>query len=316
MSTFAQIKTRVEGYLIDTPAFTVGLVGDWINKAVADAEGRHNYRHMAKTVEFTTAAETRLLGARPADWKEARGALEPPFLTYNDGGSRELAWAESATQMRRQFSVDDSLEAGAPKFILDEPEDGLLVYPYSDSKSDYPDLEYRVSIPYWAYSALLVNGGDTNFWTNDTAGEWFLTFYAMAEGALANRDTQEATIYFERAEVERKKSVRRSKQQATKPPHNWSSGGASTATGASPHVDRRRSWQIGTQRTPKTAASSASTRRTPVPRARPWLPISAWTTTKRTTPTWASTKSSKCSTTPRTPPSPPVRWGYGTTAGC
>lgn len=218
MSTFAQIKTRVEGYLIDTPAFTVGLVGDWINKAVADAEGRHNYRHMAKTVEFTTAAETRLLGARPADWKEARGALEPPFLTYNDGGSRELAWAESATQMRRQFSVDDSLEAGAPKFILDEPEDGLLVYPYSDSKSDYPDLEYRVSIPYWAYSALLVNGGDTNFWTNDTAGEWFLTFYAMAEGALANRDTQEATIYFERAEVERKKSVRRSKQQATKPP--------------------------------------------------------------------------------------------------
>lgn len=213
MATFQQLQERVAGYLIDTPAFTSGLVPSWINKAIRDAEDRHNYRHMERVFEATTVAGERVLAARPADWKMAR---EAPYLLHDDGETKELGWAASREQMRRQFGEDNPQDAAEPRFIMDDAEDGLLVYPLSDSDSDYSDGEYRVRVPYWGYSPALTGGSSTNWWTDNR--EWYLVFYAAAEGFLANRDTQEATVYLERAEVERQKSVRTNKQQANKPP--------------------------------------------------------------------------------------------------
>ena len=216
MPTFAELKTRVAGYLIDNPNFTTSLVGAWINKAMDDAEGRHNYRHMKRVLQATTVAEQRKLADLPDDWKAVR---EAPYYLRDDGSTREMAWAASQHMMRRQFDEGDATDQGDPRFLLihDEDETGgeLLVYPYPDGGSDHPDAEYRIHVPYWAYTAPLVDNNDTNWWTDNW--HWYLTFYAAAEGFLANRDTQEATIYIERAEGERTKSVRRSKQQQTKP---------------------------------------------------------------------------------------------------
>lgn len=214
MPTFAQLKTRVEGYLIELPTFTTGLVGDWINKAITDAEGRHNYHHMEATLTATTTVGVRALAAEPSDWKEVR---EAPFYLTDDGETEEMAWGITRQLMRRQFAEQDTDDDGAPEFLLVDENDGILVYPFPDGSSDYTDGEYRIHIPYWAYSPALVNNNDTNWWTDNW--EWFLTFYAAAEGFLANRDTQEATIYLERAEVERQKSRRRDKQRQRKPVH-------------------------------------------------------------------------------------------------
>lgn len=212
MPTFAELKTRVEGYLIDTPSFTINLVGAWINKAIDDAEGRHNYAHMERTLEATTVVDTRFLAAEPSDWKAPRAA---PYFLRDDGSTREMAWGVSRHLMRRQFDEEDTDSDGDPEFLLLDENDGVLVYPFPDGNSDYTDGEYRVRAPYWGYSTMLVADGDTNWWTDNW--EWYLTFYAAAEGLLANRDSQEATIYIERAEVERQKSMRRSKQKQVRP---------------------------------------------------------------------------------------------------
>jgi len=211
MPTFAQLKTRVSGYLIDNPAFTTALVGDWLNKAIDDAEGRHNYSHMERTLTGVTALDTRLVDTRPADWKMARAA---PFYLRNDGSTREMSWGITGQMMRRQFAEGDPDEDGDPKFLLEDG-DNLTVYPYPDGGSDYTDKEYRIHVPYWGVTPALTGANGTNWWTDNW--HWYLTFYAAAEGFLVNRDTTEATIYIERAEAERQKSVRRSKQQQTKP---------------------------------------------------------------------------------------------------
>ncbi len=217
MATFGTLKTRVAGYLIDNPSFTTALIGDWINKAIDDAEGRHNFRHMKQVFQATTTAGTRKLADLPSNWKEER---DPPYALHDDGTTREMAWAASAHMMRRQFATGDTTDDGDPRYLLlhDEGDTSeLWVYPFMDGASDYVDGEYRIHVPYWAYSAPLSADGDTNWWTDNW--EWYLTFYAAAEGFLANRDTQEATIYIERAEAERQKAVRRSKQQQLKSPN-------------------------------------------------------------------------------------------------
>lgn len=215
MATFAQLKTRVEGYLIDRVTFTDNLIGDWINKAVREAEERHNYQHMRARLEATTTVDTRLLVAKPSDWKEPQRAA--PWFLRNDGSTKEMAWSVPM-QVRRQFAEGDTDDDGDPELLVEAEDDvnNLLVYPYPDGGSDYVDGEYRIKVPYWAFSADLVNDGDTNWFTDNA--EWFLTFYAAAEGFLANRDTQEATIYLERAEAERQKTVRVSKRTQAKGP--------------------------------------------------------------------------------------------------
>lgn len=197
MATFAQLKTRVKDYLIDVPTKTDALVGAWINRAVRVAEEQHNFRHMEALHEATTTVSTRKLDDKPSDWKENR---EPPYFLREDGSTREMAWSPSGTDMRRQFDVEDTDDQGDPDFLL-ETETELHVFPFPDGASDWDsDFEYRIKVPYWAYTAELVNDGDTN-WFTDKA-EWYVTFFAVAEGLLFNRDTQEATLYLERAATE------------------------------------------------------------------------------------------------------------------
>lgn len=207
MATFAQLKTRVKDYLIDVPTKTDALVGDWINRAITKAEERFNFQHMMASQEFTTVEDTRVLSSSlPTRWKSLR---DMPFFTEDDSfqATQEIGHATSEGDMRRQYA---ELDDGSPDFLLfSEADDEIQVWPLPDGESDHDDGEYRITVPYWRKTAALANDGDTNWFTDNA--EWYVTFFAAAEGFLFNRDEQ-AAVFFERANAELAQLVRTNKQ--------------------------------------------------------------------------------------------------------
>lgn len=208
MPDFSALKTRVKDYLIDVPTKTNALVGDWINLAVREAEERFNFKHMKSITTLTTTEGTSNLSnpiiARFKSFKEpAFSILDDEFNTM-----RELGMMVSSSDVFRRFGSD---ETGAPEYIsFEHNPDRIVVYPIPDGESDYSDGEYRIFIEFWRYSAPLVNNSDTNWFTDNA--EWYVTFRAVAEGMLFNRDHGEAEIYFGRANAELLKHVRTNKQ--------------------------------------------------------------------------------------------------------
>jgi hypothetical protein len=201
MPTFVALKDRVADYLIDVPTKTSSLLGAWINRAQKVAEDRHNFRHMEGEVAAVTVQDQRFLVARPDGWK---GIREAPYHLREDGTSKEMAWVPEGTLARRLFSPEGDLSDGAPRYLQDTKE-GLLVWPFPDGNSDYLDREYRIRVPFWGYTDHLAADTDENWWTEEA--EWYLTFYAAGEGLLFNRDREEATIMFERANGEYQRLV-------------------------------------------------------------------------------------------------------------
>jgi hypothetical protein len=212
MPTFAQLQDRVKDYLIDVPSTTSALVSAWLNKALRDAEKVHDFSHMEAEFEASTVENTRLLAAKPDRWKKPR---EAPYFLRDDGSTREMAWAADRQDMRRQFAEGDEDDDGPPMFLLEKDAE-LLVYPFPDGDSDHDDGEYRVHVPYWRYSPLLSAGGDTNWFTDNA--EWYLTFQAVAEGMIMNRDTDEATLYLERGRDELRRVVTEDKRSRARQP--------------------------------------------------------------------------------------------------
>jgi hypothetical protein len=189
---FATAQTLTGQYINDLPADTQALIPVWINDAVRDAEARHNFRHMEAEHTFTTAVAVHALGSKSAlsrEWKEARTA---PWLQRDDGSRREVLWAPSQSEMVRQYSLD-SLDKGAPEFVL-ETEAGFSVFPFPDGEADWAGGEYRLHLPYWAYSPELTNPADTNPVLNGDFG-LYVVYFAAALGHVFNEDDERAAKY-------------------------------------------------------------------------------------------------------------------------
>lgn len=202
MPDLATLRQRVKDYLIDVPAETENLIDTWINKAARQAQEKHNFWVMAENLSLTTTAGVRTLGSLPADWKERRA---DPWLHFGTDGSAHIDWAVSEAQMIALYSEDDPDDKGEPVFIL-ETGANFEVFPFPDGESRWDDGEYRVAIPYWAYLAELSQDGDTNWFTDNA--EWYLLFFAVAEGMFFNREEERAAQYLQRAtnEFERLRS--------------------------------------------------------------------------------------------------------------
>jgi hypothetical protein len=202
---FDTIVTNVENYLLDLPAETVALVPTWVNEAIKDAEKRYNFTHMKREqLLIETTVNQRFLIAIAANWKEDRVL---PYLTDNNGFTGEIDWAPSNSDMVRQYSDDPTVDIGAPQFLLNEYDETLETYvynvfPYPDGQSQYTNGEYRVNIPYYAYTGDL-SGSENNFITNN--GEFYVIYKAVAMGMFFNRDEQRGGAYDQLAEREYKK---------------------------------------------------------------------------------------------------------------
>lgn len=204
MGTFAQIKSRVERYLIDLPEGVSDEIDGWVNEGINTAEDRYNFRAMQATAQFTTADGVREL-TKPSDWKEMRVV---PWLD-EDGHTEEIKWAPSHSEMVRMFNQDPDLDYGKPKFLL-ETETQLIIYPYPDETSLNDDDNFIINVPYWKTLAELSADADNNYFTN--AMEDYVVFFAIAEGLVFNREEERAAVYVSKAEQKFQQAMRKDKR--------------------------------------------------------------------------------------------------------
>lgn len=201
MATFANMKTEVLTLVIDTPTAVQTLVGSFVNRAHRKLQVKHNFKVMESEVSFTTntaQADTRVLGARPSDWKMPRGN---PYYIESLGGFMELSYAPSKGEALARYGNDPDLDYGSPRVIVEDdlPQE-FDVYPFPDGLSDYSDGEYRITIPYWKFLSPLVSDNDEDWLT--TNAEQYIIYQAVAEAFYANEDEQRAQIWERRAKPE------------------------------------------------------------------------------------------------------------------
>jgi hypothetical protein len=180
MAVFANIYEKVAGEIIDTSAEIQNRIPGWINQAFRDAEKKPgiNLRHMERlTFIDTVAAQRALASGKPSDWKEKR---DEPWRLYANGDTGGLEWAPSEAEMRARYPYSNTARTGAPVYILETP-DGFEVYPFSDGQGDFGG-QYRIAIPYYGMTPLLVGDGETNWWTENA--EEFLKHQAAGYGLL------------------------------------------------------------------------------------------------------------------------------------
>jgi hypothetical protein len=189
MATFQEIRERVESYLLDDVPETNALIPAFVNDAVRKAEEDYNLTDMKRMLEVVTIEGARVLEALPADWKQRR---DDPWVEQSSGAVHEIQWAPSQSEMLRQYGNSTEFDSGSPRFVLEEQNE-LWVYPLPDDRSSFSDGDYRLRIPYWGYSPELASNDDENYMTRKA--EWYLIYYAVAEGFLKNQDERQAAIY-------------------------------------------------------------------------------------------------------------------------
>lgn len=193
--TYAEIKAAVFRALIDATVAVQTDIPRLVNQAIVDIEGRFNFKAMQANQAYVTTTGSRTLtpGTIPADFKEYRGK---PYYTENLGGSRELDLVSKSSIMHRRWATDD---IGDPHQLLVDA--GVLeVWPLPDGIGDYPDGEYRITLPYWKLLPDLVNDADTNWFTLNAPQ--YIINWAVSEGFALDWDEKRSDWWGTRAEKE------------------------------------------------------------------------------------------------------------------
>lgn len=210
-TTYSAMQTRVNRRVIDLPAAVQAEVPQLLNVALAKLQERHNFKVMERELAVYTAVNSHTIlqsvggsavtipTAPAINFKEWRG--EPWFLRYQDGSPRAVTWAPSREAIWGALSNGGAIssDTGFPMVLLEEISDdtnarGISVYPLPDGNSDYSDGEYRLTLPYYAYVAVLSAAGDHNWFTDQASGEEYLVRWATAEAHALNWDFEKFQI--------------------------------------------------------------------------------------------------------------------------
>lgn len=207
--TFQTLQQRVETRVIDLPSAVLAEIPTLINDAIHWICGFHNFRVMLAETAFVTTAATHTLGQIPADWKEPRSVA---YYVANAGWTKQIEWQPSREYMYRRWEANDPLQVGPPRDILlseaesvdfpdpNNPDNDLTalylqIWPFSDGRSDWPDGQYRVKVPYWRYLPDLAASTDHN-WFSDW-GDQFIIGYATWQAFLLDWDEARAAQWME-----------------------------------------------------------------------------------------------------------------------
>jgi hypothetical protein len=203
MATFLDIKTRVLRRLIDAPPAITAEIGELVNDALREVQDRFNFPWMRTTVSFTTAAGTHTLGATPTDLKCFR---ERPYWIENTQGRVHKFPPVRAKEPALNDATDQQI--GPPRALVQDVQaaatgtSSLLVYPLSDSASDYTDGQYRIVVPYYKYLSEFSSDGDSNVATLDRRLVRFMVDWATKLGHEMNWDAPKAEQWATLAEKE------------------------------------------------------------------------------------------------------------------
>lgn len=198
MPNFAALKSEVLALVIDTPTTVQSYVGSYVNRAIRSLQKRHGFKDMEASTTLTTTISTRILGARPALWKQARG--KPYFIGELDGFA-ELEWTPQIGQAVALYGDNPDFDFGAPAALYEDAVNlQFLVYPYPDGLSTNTDGEYRITVPYWSFTSDLVSDTDQNWFTDNA--EDYIIYKAVSDAHFANQDEQRADVWAQRARQE------------------------------------------------------------------------------------------------------------------
>lgn len=200
MATYSDLQTRIKRNLIDTPTSVQLEVPLLINEALKTLQGKHNFQVQKATHNVTTAQSGIVLGAVPEDWKEFRGR---PYFLSEQGARQTLLTVAANTQDMFAYR-GNNLDKGSPRYItIDFPDTGgqsvFIIMPTSNQLSDYPDGEYRITIPYWRYLPALSGDLDQNWFTINETAVSYIVKRCVADGFYMNEDEQRAQTWEGRA---------------------------------------------------------------------------------------------------------------------
>lgn len=194
--TFLEIKTRVQTRIIDLPTAVQNELSFLVNDAIRAAQRMYNYRAMEQTQVFVTTPGSLTLGTLPR-FKEYKDK-GPYMLRQRTVAKRFLTALEPDARMAVLNDVDLPDE---PQFVLntiaDDGSTTLTIAPYPDSNSDWDDGNYRIVVPYYAYTAKLVNDGDTNWFTENA--EDYIVAQATARGFQLDWDYDSMALWLQDA---------------------------------------------------------------------------------------------------------------------
>jgi len=205
--TYQEIQTAALEALIDPVAIVSNAVPRLVNQAIRELEGRFKFKAMQANANYTTLVNTNTLvgnaGALPADFKAFRGR---PYYVEFLGSTGPMDIVLSKELVQRRWDTNDF--ADPHSIVVD---DGLFVYPQADGASDYPDGEYRITIPYWKTLGNLVNPTDTNWFTENAAQ--YLINWTVKEGFAIDWDEARMNVWDDRAEKQALRVILEGKKQ-------------------------------------------------------------------------------------------------------
>lgn len=195
MATFSDLQADVQVRIIDLPPRVTAAVPYLINQAIKRLCRRHNFKAMEQELSLTTAVGVNTLTTSVAStFKELRG--KPYRVDYTQGQATPLGMVAKADALR---VYGNASSPGQPEVVVDGGIAALtglrtfLTYPYPDGHSDYPDGEYRIQLPIWAYPVDLSAGSDTN-WFVANAYDYIIKD-ATGQGMFLNWDNQGGQVW-------------------------------------------------------------------------------------------------------------------------
>jgi hypothetical protein len=197
---FSDLQTQVQQIVIDLPPAVTAQIPTLINEAIISAERRYNFRAMENSVTTVTTVGSLTLTPDTI----------PYFKEYRDQGPYLLRYFIKAKSFVATTGPDAALAALAdinnptePAFLINTVNEttgevDFQISPYPDNLSDWPDGNYRLVIPYYNYTAPLVNPGDNNWFTNYMAD--YIYRQAAGHAFAMDWDYQSEAFWLQEAE--------------------------------------------------------------------------------------------------------------------
>jgi hypothetical protein len=209
--TFLDLQNRVKARVIDLPSAVSADVPFLINEAIRSAQRKYNFRAMEGSITMISSV----------------GSLVPTpntianFKEYKDKGPYILRYLIKAKRELVTTADDAALAAVADINVPDEPDflinsvdlatsvTSFTLYPYPDNLSDWTDGNYRIVVPYYAYTTKLVADNDTN-WFVDNMDDYIYR-EATGQAFALDWDYNSMAVWLQQAEVKFKEAVKADK---------------------------------------------------------------------------------------------------------
>lgn len=202
MATFLELKTRVLTNVIDLPPTVISAVPRLVNNAIRSMQREYNYRVMESGTQYATSTGNILLGTA-LNFKEYRD--QGPYFINDRSRSTRLS-VVALTDVRKAVTLNTSFPS-KPEFLFNtvNVNTGVVSFfisPYPDTNSDWPDGNYQIFVPYYAYATVLTDDAETNWFTLNA--DDYIEYQATAEGFQMDWDYDAMALWLQRADLKKK----------------------------------------------------------------------------------------------------------------